>query len=248
MTADRDIPATVEWPTGWTVRCVDSTGSTNDDLIRAAARGDLTDRTVLVAAHQTAGRGRLGRTWDAPTGANLLASIYFAALPTYPAEITQRVGLAIVTAVSELGEPDGHRILLKWPNDVLVGDDKLAGVLAQRSADGPGVVVGFGVNVGWAPPGAAWLNDPAGLARRTEPHSLLAAVLRELDAQPADIAPHYRDRLATIGQLVRVLLPGGREQVGRAVRVTADGALVVAGDDGVEHRFDAGDVIHLRPR
>lgn len=247
MAADRDIPDGVEWPPGWSVRSVESTGSTNADLLRAAAGGDITDRSVLVAGHQTAGRGRLDRTWEAPPGANLLASIWFAEVPKHPAELTQRVGLAIVAGVSDGPLPDTRRIRLKWPNDVLYGDAKLAGVLAQRSADAPGVVVGFGVNVGWAPPGGAWLHDPTGPDRRpVTPGALLAAILRDLDAQPADIGDRYRDQLATINRRVRVLLPGARELLGTATGITSEGALVVAGDDGVEHTFDAGDVVHLR--
>lgn len=237
----------VEWPPGWTVHCVDSTGSTNDDLLRAAAAGEAVDRTVLLAAHQTAGRGRLDRRWDAPPGANLLASIYFARVPARPAEITQRVGLAIVAAVEATAGRPIVTVALKWPNDVLAGDAKLAGVLAQRAAGVPGVVVGFGVNVGWAPPGAARLDDLVD-ANPARPPDVLAEILRCLDALPGVVAGAYRARLATLGRDVRVLLPGGGELVGRATDVTPDGALVVTGDDGREHRFEAGDVVHLRAR
>ena len=130
------------------------------------------DRSVLVADHQTAGRGRLDRRWDAPPGANLLVSLLFHEVPEDPGELTRRVGLAAVDACRETTGVDA---VLKWPNDVLVGDRKLAGILAERTATGT-VVVGLGLNVGWAPPGAAKLGpdvDPldvlAGPARRVRP-------------------------------------------------------------------------------
>ena len=225
----------------WVIRHVSEIGSTNDELLGAAERGDLADRTVLVADHQTAGRGRLDRRWDAPPGTNLLASIYFATVPEQPSELTQRVGLAIVAAVETM--LDSYRqIGLKWPNDVLLDGDKLAGILAQRSSGAPGVVVGFGVNIGWAPDGAARLNEEIA----TTATELLERVLVEFDRLPVDIADLYASRLLTIGQFVRVELPGGGALVGRADGVDHAGRLAVVDDDGGSHCFDVGDVIHLR--
>ncbi len=89
----RDQP----WPAGWNVSHVPVTGSTNDDLLAAAAAG-APDRSVLVADHQTAGRGRLDRRWDAPPGVNLLVSILFRTVPSPPSTLTQRVGLAAIDA------------------------------------------------------------------------------------------------------------------------------------------------------
>ncbi len=135
-----------EWPDGWHVTHVPVTGSTNDDLLAAAATG-APDRSVLVADHQTAGRGRLDRRWEAPPGANLLVSILFRTVPSPPSTLTQRVGLAAIDARRAAAGVDA---VLKWPNDLLVGERKLAGILAQRAADGS-IVVGLGLNVGWAP-------------------------------------------------------------------------------------------------
>jgi BirA family transcriptional regulator, biotin operon repressor / biotin---[acetyl-CoA-carboxylase] ligase len=124
------------------------TGSTNSDLLDAAAAG-APDRSVLVTDHQTAGRGRLDRRWDAPPGANLLVSMLFRDVPDPPVALTHRVGLAVVDAARDIaGAVEQHvDVSLKWPNDVLLGGRKLAGILAQRSPDGP-VVVGLGLNVG----------------------------------------------------------------------------------------------------
>src|SRR5262245_51200128 len=103
------------WPPGWTVEHVAETGSTNADLLATAAARP--DRSVLVADHQTAGRGRLDRRWDAPPGANLLVSLLFHRPPADPGELTRRVGLAVVDAGRGVA---GIAAVLKWPNDVLV--------------------------------------------------------------------------------------------------------------------------------
>jgi BirA family biotin operon repressor/biotin-[acetyl-CoA-carboxylase] ligase len=128
--------------------------------------------------------------------------------------------------------------VLKWPNDVLVGDRKLAGILAQRSAAGA-VVIGLGLNVRWAPDGAARLG--ADLA----PLDVLRALLDAYDRLPDDIADRYRRTLATIGRAVRIELTDGT-LAGTALDVETDGRLVVLDHCGVTHRIDVGDVIHLR--
>jgi BirA family biotin operon repressor/biotin-[acetyl-CoA-carboxylase] ligase len=231
----------IAWPAGWHVGVVAETGSTNADLLDAAAAG-APDRSVLVAAHQTAGRGRLDRRWDAPPGANLLVSMLFRHVPRHLHELTQRVALAAADAAERTA---GVRAELKWPNDLLVDGAKLAGVLAQASG-APGsteqvVVVGIGVNVGWAPEGATRLGDAVA------PLEVLAALLSAFDELPADIAPLYRSRLGTIGRQVRVERGDGVLE-GRAVDVEADGRLVVIDDCAITHRIDTGDVVHLRPR
>jgi BirA family transcriptional regulator, biotin operon repressor / biotin---[acetyl-CoA-carboxylase] ligase len=222
------------WPPGWSVWHLVETGSTNSDLLGEADR--LPDRTVLVADHQTAGRGRLDRRWDAPPGANLLVSILFRDVPDVPNELTRRLGLAVVRAVDALGVGGAG---LKWPNDVLLDGAKLAGILAQRHADGA-VVVGVGLNVGWAPVGAARLGGG-----RTPAH-VLRAVLTAYDELPADIADEYRSRLVTLGMRVRVERPTD-VLVGTAIDVEPDGRLVLLDECAVTHRVDVGDVVHLRP-
>lgn len=233
-----------EWAPGWHVRHVPETGSTNADLLDSGRRG-APDRSVLAADHQTAGRGRLGRTWEAPVGANLLVSLLFRRDLDHPHRHTQRVALAAARAAERL---TGVAPELKWPNDLLVGDAKLAGVLAQAGSAAPAgpvefVVVGIGVNVGWAPPGAARLEA-------TTPPEVLAAMLEELDrleaGGPAAAFAAYRSRLATLGRDVRVELPA-ETFTGVARDVEPDGALLVVDDaDGVTRRIAAGDVVHLR--
>lgn len=226
------------WPAGWRVEVVDETGSTNADLLAAAAAG-APDRTVRMARHQTAGRGRLDRRWEAPPGVNLLVSLLFRPVVGPPHELVQRVGLAALAACERVA---GVRALLKWPNDLLVDDRKLAGILAQSTtvAEGTAVVVGIGLNIGWAPEGAARLGD--GIT----PEAVLAELLRAFDALPADLHDLYRSRLGTIGRAVRVQRSDDSVVEGRAVDVEADGRLVVLDPCGVTHRIDTGDVTHLR--
>ncbi len=221
------------WPPGWTVEHVAETGSTNADLLAAAE--SRPDRSVLVADHQTAGRGRLDRRWDAPPGANLLVSLLFHDVPSDPSELTRRVGLAAIDGCHRVA---GVAAALKWPNDVLIGDRKLAGILAERGAAGA-VVVGLGLNVGWAPDGAARLGPDVA------PLDVLAAVLAAYDALPADIDGRYRQALATLGRAVRIERADGVLEA-TATDVEPDGRLVVVDRCGMTHRIDAGDVIHVR--
>jgi BirA family transcriptional regulator, biotin operon repressor / biotin---[acetyl-CoA-carboxylase] ligase len=257
VNAPGDIWSARIWPPGWTVRHVEQTGSTNADLLAfvesaAPAVGQI-DRTVLVADHQTAGRGRLDRRWEAPAGANLLMSLVAAPVPDRAVEVTHRVGLAAVAAVRRLCP--GSRVGLKWPNDVLLDDRKLAGILAQRSSRVDAAVIGLGLNVRWAPEGAASLAEmcgdtPVAAGATVGPADVLAAILREYDALPADVGDLYRRELLTLGRAVRVELPSaGPEPVsvtGRAIDVDAEGRLSVLDDCAVSHWFDVGDIVHLR--
>ena len=230
-----------EWPAGWHVDVVTETGSTNADLLAAASAG-APNRSVLCALHQTAGRGRLDRTWDAPPGANVLASLLIRELPEHLHEVTQRLALAAIVAVRRTA---GVEPRLKWPNDVLLGGAKLAGVLAQAGGvDGVQyVVAGIGLNVGWAPAEAALLGA------EFSPSGVLAELLVAWDELPADISDLYRESLATIGAAVAVHVAAGDSVEivrGIAVDVETDGRLVVIDDCAVTHRFATGDVVHLR--
>ena len=238
MSAHGDIWAVEPWPLGWTVRHVEQTGSTNTDLLADLEAGVAGDRCVLVTDHQTAGRGRLDRRWEAPPGTNLLVSIAVAPVPAVAVRATHRVGLAALFAAREF-RPDVE-LSMKWPNDLLLGDRKVAGILAQRSSTVDGLVVGLGLNVGWAPDGAARLGPEIAPAR------LLGSILRHLDTLPVRIDDEYRSELSTIGSEVRVELPGGDVVAGVAVDVDDDGRLVVRDSTGSTAAFDVGDVIHVR--
>lgn len=254
------------------VRRVAETGSTNDDLARLldqAADGDaktansFADLLVLRAEHQTAGRGRLDRRWEAPPAANLLFSILFLHPPQRPHVVTQALSLAAVQAVDRLAgwNTKTSRVSLKWPNDVLLDGVKLAGLLAQRHASGA-VIAGMGLNVGWAPDGAAKIRDiDAASASSAQPARVLDVLLDELWQLSAEgrfdvpgideaIMVAARLRTSTIGTDVRLELPGGRRVQGRAVAIDDDGRLVVerygADRGGDREHFDVGDIVHLR--
>lgn len=251
---------------GWwrEVRVVQATGSTNAD-VAAAARAGAPEGLVVLAERQTAGRGRLGRSWQAPPGTAVLGSVLLR-----PAVAAQRwpllpllAGLALRDAVGPL-LPVG----LKWPNDLLAAGSgrKLAGVLVEAVGDaavvgaaGPAAVVGFGLNVGLRADelpderaGSLALEGVA--ADRT---ALTAAVLRALAARytgwravggdPAAVLADYRAGCLTLGAPVRLSLPDRSAVTGTAVDVDATGRLVVRTPDGGVSAYSAGDVVHLRP-
>ncbi len=238
MTARDDI-----WPPYFAVTVVTQTGSTNADLIVAAAEGAV-DGTVLVADHQTAGRGRRDRRWDSEGSGNLLASILFRRHLDPLHALTQRVAVAAVRACQQVA---GVTPSIKWPNDLLLDGRKLAGILAQAGGAANRVyyvVVGLGLNIGWSPPDAARLLQGS---RDEVLFALLDVLSRQLDASgsPDDIHDEYRSLLGTIGLEVRIELPHG-DLFGTAVDVERDGRLVVETDSG-RQLVSAGDVIHMRP-
>ena len=233
----------------WIVQWVDETGSTNADLL-AAARAGAPAGTVLAADHQTAGRGRLGRRWQAPPGSSLLVSLLFHAdAPEGLHRYTQAAGLAAVDACRAVA---GVEASLKWPNDVMVGGRKLAGILAETApiSRGIAVVVGIGMNVTW--PGAlpedlaetmTALNLECG--ELVDRDAVLAAMLAALDSTDWSLLhDRYRACLSTLGRPVRVEQVGGRVE-GVAVDVRPDGRLVVRTKSG-DREITTGDVVHLR--
>jgi BirA family transcriptional regulator, biotin operon repressor / biotin---[acetyl-CoA-carboxylase] ligase len=230
------------------VRWFDSLDSTNRYLLDEARRG-APEGVVAVADHQTSGRGRRGREWVAPPGASLLVSVLLrpSLAPEQHQLVAMACGVAIVDAVERVA---GFAPALKWPNDVVVDDRKLAGILAE--ADGGAVVVGIGVNVNWDefPPElvdtATACNLEAG--HPVDRRALLASFLRAFDTRYANLGvvrSEYDRRLATLGRRVRVERPDG-DLEGRAVGVGASGELLVESGTGDRVAVHVGDVIHLR--
>lgn len=252
------------------VEVVVTTPSTSADLVAALGRepGAWPDASVLVADHQSAGRGRAGRAWVTPAGAALTAS--WVLRPTVPVERLGWVpllgGLAVVRALAGLGA----RAAVKWPNDVLVEHPaqaalpgwgtrrKVAGVLADLVATptGPAVVLGIGVNVHQ---GAAELPVESATSLRlvgveADRTVLLVAVAEQLlaldarwraaggDAGPSGLARECATSSATLGARVEVELPGGRTLRGVATGLGPDGALVVTDASGRARPVLAGDV------
>lgn len=232
-------------PDGWRVEVLDRTPSTNAVVAERARQGEPAG-LVVVAEEQTAGRGRLDRTWLSPPRAGLTFSVLLRPeLP--PAQwpwLPLWTGLAVASALRERAEVDA---VVKWPNDVLVADRKVCGVLAEVPAPGA-AVIGIGLNVTTTadelPHERAGSLRLAG-ATTTDRDTILRAVLRSLtrvlgDADASRAA--YRATCSTLGRRVRVDLPGDRQAEGRAEAVDDDGRLVVDGT-----AYGAGDVVHLRP-
>jgi BirA family biotin operon repressor/biotin-[acetyl-CoA-carboxylase] ligase len=258
-TALRDVLSASRWQR---IDVVAETGSTNADLIARAAAGEDIDGAVLIAEHQTAGRGRNGRSWSAVPGAQISMSVGVSThgIPTTAwGWIPLATGLAVLDAV---GPVAGVEAGLKWPNDVLArppAEGKLAGILAEVAAPAAAVVIGVGLNVSLRAdelpdPGATSLSMLGG--RPIDRRDLIVAALdgleRRIDglraARGADAAliAEYTAHSLTIGARVRATMPGDREIVGDADHVDEQGRLCI--DTGTETVVvSAGDIVHLRP-
>jgi BirA family transcriptional regulator, biotin operon repressor / biotin---[acetyl-CoA-carboxylase] ligase len=220
---------------------------------------------TVVAEEQTAGRGRLGRTWVAPPGSSLLLSVVLRPrLPPEAAWLTvAAAGIALADAVQAVA-PGPVPVGLKWPNDLELDGEKAAGLLAEAHLEGRRlgwVVLGMGVNVGQRrqdlPPELADRATSVALALQApvDRAGLLAAwAERFLDGYrplaagtPGPVLAGYRRRLITLGRRVRAERVGAEPVVGTAVDLTATGGLVVQTDAGARVDVLAADVRHLRP-
>ena len=243
-------------PPGWRVTYVPSTSSTQD-LARAAAQAGAPTGSVFVADYQTAGRGRQGRRWIAPPGSALLLSILFReeARAPAPQRYTMLVSVALAEAIEELAPEVSPAI--KWPNDLMLGGRKLAGVLAETAWDGEqlAVIVGVGTNVRL---GGADLASVAPLAtslvleagRWVDRGELFLAFMRRIDAwlprSLPDLHAAWHARLWGRGQRLR--LRGGaagpeQEQEVVVLGADLDGSLRVRLASGAELRTASGELI-----
>jgi BirA family biotin operon repressor/biotin-[acetyl-CoA-carboxylase] ligase len=256
LTLLRELLAARGWPWRAPVEHHDSLESTSDRLKDLARSGAL-EGTVVVADRQTAGRGRQGRTWESPLG-----NLYVSALlrPT-AATLSSLLPLAAGVAVAEGLERLGLRAQLKWPNDVVMGDRKVGGILAESSATGlqvDWVVVGIGVNVR-APLGPELRDTAVSLADVGGSHlpveDVLCAVLAGLsvwyhrlrDEGGGMVLDEWRRRsVPWWGKPVETWFEGNRI-TGRAAFVDDEGGLVLQMDDGSRKTLRSGEVRRLRP-
>lgn len=240
MVADRGTSAVL------TIRVVGETGSTNADLLAAAATG-ADEGLWLRAERQSAGRGRLGRGWSDGAG-NLFASTIVRLRPHDPAAhtLTLVAAVALADAVA-VSAPELAKI--KWPNDLMVGSAKLSGILLERSDDA--VVIGFGVNLASHPalPDRDTTSMMA-LGIAVTPAALLAELVERFAAwlavwrqdEGSVIRAAWEERAHPRGTPLRVRLPDGSERSGRFGGLDADGALRLIDDDGRTVAVHAGDV------
>ncbi len=227
-------------------------GSTNA-VVADRAREGAAAGLVVATEHQVSGRGRLDRSWETPDRAALTFSVLWR--PERPGTewpwLPLVAGVATVAALREHGVEAG----LKWPNDVMLGDHKLAGILAERveTPTGPAAVLGIGLNVDQTReelPVATATSIRLATGAPTDRSDLLVSLVtrlhREYDAWLAGggaaARAAYLDACVTVGRQVRVGLPGGDVLTGAAEDVDASGRLVVAGT-----ALAAGDVVHVRP-
>jgi|HubBroStandDraft_1064217.scaffolds.fasta_scaffold94914_2 BirA family biotin operon repressor/biotin-[acetyl-CoA-carboxylase] ligase len=244
----------------WTgIEVVARTGSTNADAL-ALARGGAPEGTVIATEEQTAGRGRQGRSWQSRPMTALTFSVVLR-----PRSVPQAARgwvplLAGVATAAAVRVTTAAAARLKWPNDVLIGDGKLAGILAEQS--GGAIVVGIGLNVLGRPeelpvPTATSLELHG--AAGTDRTVLLAEILREFsrryqrwcqigpgDAEASGLRAEYLSLCGTLGREVKVSLPGDRTLAGTAVDVDGTGRLVVRTGADRLVPVSAGDVIHVR--
>ncbi len=227
--------------------------STNERAV-ALARGGAPEGTVVLAEEQTAGRGRLGRRWHAPYGSALLMSLLFRPplAPSQAQRVTMVCSLAAARAVAEMC---GLPARVKWPNDLVMGDAKLGGLLTELGSGTSGleyVVVGIGLNVNVDVALLPDLLSPATslsaeLGRPVARREVLIAFLQAADELYGRLREgwspreEWRDTLVTLGRTVTVGTPEATLQ-GLAEDVDEDGALLLRAEDGTRHRILAGDV------
>ncbi|WP_235530520.1 biotin--[acetyl-CoA-carboxylase] ligase [Sphingomonas sp. Leaf62] len=229
-----------------TIRVVGETGSTNADLIAAAATG-AEEGLWLRAERQSAGRGRLGRNWADGAG-NLFASTIVRLRPHDPPAHTLTLVAAVALAEAVAAFAPGIATI-KWPNDLMVGDAKLSGILLERS--GNAVVIGFGVNLSSHP----MLPDRSTTSLAAEgvsvgPDALLVKLCDRFAVWVArwrmgdlSIVRSTWEKMAhPVGTSLRVRLPDGREQSGRFAGLEVDGALRLIDQGGKPVIVHAGDV------
>jgi BirA family biotin operon repressor/biotin-[acetyl-CoA-carboxylase] ligase len=233
----------------WRVSVVEVTGSTQDDLAALVARNEAINGEVLVTEYQSAGKGRLDRTFDAPQSSALLFSLYlqpkrekseWSFLPLL-------AGLVSTLAISEL-DPR-FTVELKWPNDLQIAGKKLGGIIAQATSNG--VILGIGINVAMdrseLPVDHAtslMIEEFAILDRNL----MLASILNNFEGllgrweDGEDLRHLYRERSATLSQKIQIELPGGEKIGGFAEDISPAGELILEGSQ----RITVGDIVHLR--
>lgn len=237
--------------------------STNSELAELARESDLPEYATVLTFAQSSGRGRLGRQWSAPPGTSAAVSVLIHVPESAAADLLGWLPLAAGAAMAATvaAELPGRPVSIKWPNDVLVGDRKICGILAEIVRPGQ-VVLGAGLNVSIEatdlPVATATSLGLEGAVRDAEQDDrVVATYLQHLrgeldalksagyDAERSGLAARVSGSSATVGRDVHVELPDGSALDGRAVRLDPTGRLVVATDLG-ERTVSAGDVRHVR--
>jgi len=232
----------------WRVSVADLTTSTQTDLAELVNSNSAKTGDVLATEFQTAGRGRLDRTFEAASGSALLFSFFIK-----PNRVRNDWGFISHLAALSMQEVISHdhptKVWLKWPNDILIGDKKVAGLLAQATDDG--VIIGIGVNVAMTadelPVETATSLAITG-SNKLDRNLMLGEFLNRFEVNfekwdnGADFIDSYSAVCATLGRQVQVEVVGRANRIGKAISVNKIGALML--DDGFE--VNVGDIVHLR--
>lgn len=243
------VPARVNWP--------ESVGSTNDELVSELIHNpeEWPDFSVYGTEFQNAGKGRLDRQWTVQPGEALTFSTLFRV--GEPSEAIGWIPLLTGWAVAQALSDCGVNATVKWPNDVLIDGKKVCGILCRYVPEAGAVVIGAGLNVSLSqlPVDTATSVhlhaevDRADLLARILAHlhhALTEAFAPGVTTAQTDIVAQACARISTIGQQVRVSLPGGEALVGEAVGISSTADLQVKTDAGIVD-VSAGDVVHVRP-
>lgn len=234
----------------------DTVTSTMEHAFRMGMEG-APEGTVVCAETQTQGRGRLGRSWVSPKGKGIYMSVLLRPrlLPSDAAQLTLLSAVAVCEAVYAVS---GVKAAIKWPNDVLIGGRKLAGILTELSAETDRVrfvVVGIGVNVhspvNLLPANAASLKEEA--SKKVSRVELVQEILRQMEywyesSKKEGFAPaleRWKELSSTLGRRIRVVDPGGVVE-GEAVGLDKGGRLLIRSDAGLIVSRTTGDVVQVR--
>lgn len=262
----QSIDAELSGRLGRSLTFLETTDSTNERALELLATG-AAEGSMVVADHQTTGRGRRGRSWESPPGSGLLFSLVLRPGSPEALEIlTTALGVATAEAIEQA---TGVAPELKWPNDVTVAGRKLAGILVESRLSGgtiEGAVAGMGVNVTWPPTehDDDGLNATSIVALAAQDAAiavpdravLLGAVLKRFELlyddltfaeTRSDVVRRATDRSETLGRDISVRFADGSSVEGRALDLTATGALRLKTPDGAIKVLNVGETERLRP-
>ena len=234
------------WPGGVRLRRYDILDSTNEEAIRLARAGECGPLWIC-AAQQTAGRGRRGRAWVSEPG-NLFATLLVESGHCNSAETGFVAAISVVDVIRRFVPND--RVKIKWPNDILIGGEKCAGILVEQAPDRL-VAVGIGIDLANCPSGLGAVSLSAVCGFAPAPDEMLASVAHEMNAwlsvwQEAGFAPirkAWLARAAGMGEVIRAATPLGNID-GVFEDLDFNGALLLRDAGGTMHRITAADVFY----
>ncbi|MCX7765653.1 MAG: biotin--[acetyl-CoA-carboxylase] ligase [Candidatus Sumerlaeia bacterium] len=243
--------------------CLKEIDSTNNYALKLMKSNIVSNGTLIISNHQTAGRGRRGKKWFSAKGKALLFTVIFT-------ELKQNIHLPMLTFVGALSVAEGIlqnypqlKPVIRWPNDVLINGKKVAGILAETLSDyktsdkaNSGAILGIGININQTQSDLPEeIADSAGslfmfVRRRISRLKILISVLEQMEklyvaleeGQDKKIWTKLKKISSTLGKGVRIKTPDERIVTGTAIDIETDGALVVRLDSGQQMKFYSGDI------